>query len=171
MNSYCKMLHISGQPATTQISTCIASLQCYKQGIRELSNTMAIAYSGTSTLWWSSKNDNAHFFSKWNRNPAFSFFQFRWPYLVPLRRSKSEIREAHTHTKVECLPPPPPGLYLIWWSSKYGCTICFKWNRTLGWNSFISCAYMDKLWNLWISFTGNFAFGGKSKQFWGEIYH
>ena len=30
---------------------------------------------------------------------------------------------------------------------------------------------MKRIWNLVISFPGNFAFGGKSLQFWGEIYH
>ena len=33
----------------------------------------------------------------------------------------------------------------------------------------LSC--MDKMWNLGISFLGNFPYGGKSLQFWGEIYH
>ena len=35
----------------------------------------------------------------------------------------------------------------------------------------ISTSCMNKMWNLVISFPGNFAFGGKYLQFRGEIYH
>ena len=35
----------------------------------------------------------------------------------------------------------------------------------------LESACMDKMWNLISSFPGNFAFRGKSLQFWGKIYH
>ena len=37
--------------------------------------------------------------------------------------------------------------------------------------SLLIATSMEKIWNLVISFPGNFAFGGKYLQFWGEIYH